>query len=182
MSRVFAIAVLLLTTLAVTAPAEANWFKTAWHSFWLDYRRNAVWPEPFVQPDREAVRAPFAVMVAKGWRMQNTLDDHHFEGNGGVLNEAGRLKVKAILDITPPEHKAVFVLRGVNPQQTAARIDSVQEVVVGMMPSGSLPPVLETHTAPAGWSGMTVYTIDAKYRASTPDPRLPEADSSGNEQ
>ena len=53
--------------------------------------------------------------------MQNTLDKHHFELEGAVLNEAGKLKVKAILDISPPQHRAIFVLRGATLDETAIK-------------------------------------------------------------
>ena len=52
--------------------------------FWFEYRENQLWPEPYIEPDRQAVRMPMEIMIAIGWQRQNTLNDHHFE-EGGVF-------------------------------------------------------------------------------------------------
>lgn len=163
--------------LAVASAAQANWFTNFFKNAHRDYRRNNCWPEPFVYADREAVKAPFGIMVAKGWRSQNTLMDHHFSLESGELNESGRQKVKSILVNTPTAHRAVYVLRGKNPDATAARVDAVQELVVAMTSQGDLPPVLEADSGPHGWQADYVDTLAKRYQATMPDPRLPAMES-----
>ncbi len=181
MKRRYAVAA-LTGVLAVTSAASANWFTNFCKNVHRDYRRNNCWPEPFVYDDREAVKAPFGVMVAKGWRSQNTLMDHHFSLENGELNDAGRQKVRSILLNTPPAHRAVYVLRGANADATAARVDAVQEVVVAMSPQGDLPPVLEVDTGPHGWPADYIDTLAKRYQATMPDPRLPQVQQDSGDQ
>jgi len=181
MKRRYAAAV-LTGLMAMSSAAQANWFTTWVHNMHRDYRRNDCWPEPFVYDDREAVKAPFGVMIAKGWRSQNTLMDHHFSMETGALNESGRLKIKTILINTPPAHRAVYVLRGNNADVTAARVDAAQEAVVAMSPQGDLPPVLEVDAGPRGWSADYVDTVAKRYQATTPDPRIPPRAGDGSDQ
>lgn len=175
-------AAVLIGLSAVAGTAEANWFTNFCKNVHRDYRRNNCWPEPFVYDDREAVKAPFGVMIAKGWRSQNTLMDHHFSLETGELNEAGRLKVKQILWHTPPAHRALYVVRGANQDVTAVRVDAVQEAVVAASPQGDLPPVLEVDYGPTGWPADYIDNLAKRYQATMPDPRLPAADDGGEEQ
>ncbi|MDZ4784321.1 MAG: hypothetical protein SGJ19_29085 [Planctomycetia bacterium] len=181
MKRRYAAAVLMGLS-AIAGTAEANWFTTFWKNVHRDYRRNNCWPEPFVYDDREAVKAPFGVMIAKGWRSQNTLMDHHFSMETGALNESGRLKMKTIMWHTPAAHRAVYVVRGANQDVTSSRLDAVQEMVVAMNTQGDLPPVLEVDYGPTAWPADYVDAVGKRYQNSMKDPRLPEADDGGEDQ
>ena len=175
--RSLCIVVLTLAAATHAVEAQAQFFKDIFHSIALDTRRNNCWPNPFVCPDRQAVRTPIALMVAKGWERQNMLGDHHFEPSGGQLTEAGRLKVRWIVEEVPRHHRAVFVRRAETPEETAARIDVVQEESIRLARGGDLPPVLETTLGPGGWPASRVDAIGRKFESSTPDPRLPESDT-----
>jgi hypothetical protein len=97
----------VLALLVLPASAGDQPLKRAWNNFCRDFHRNNCWPDPFVVPDRVAVRAPINVMVAQGWKIQNTLGDHHFEGDTAKLTEAGELKVRAVIAQSPAtsEHR-----------------------------------------------------------------------------
>ncbi len=157
-----------------TSPAGDQPVRRAWNNFCRDFRRNNCWPDPFVVPDRVAVRAPFAVMVAQGWRIQNTLGEHHFEGDTAKLTEAGELKVRAILAQSPPEFRTVFVLRADDPKLTAERIDSTQQFVAKLSQDGAAPQVLETTEKPRGTPAYYIDEVTRRYQSTTPNPRLPE--------
>jgi len=163
-----------LAGLATAVPAQAWIIADVIHSIAVDTKRNNCWPKPFVCPDREAVREPFFAMVAKGWQRQNTLGDYHFEGETGKLTEAGELKVRWIVEQAPRHHRTIFVRRADSPEETAARIDLVQQAAIQWVPEGELPPVLETNLDAGSWPADRVDTIDRKFRDTTPDPRLPE--------
>lgn len=141
--------------------------------------RNRCWPAPFLEPDRMAVRAPFAIMINNGWRVQNTLGDDHFDADTGLLNEAGELKVREILAASPPEHRTVFVLQARDDQETAARNRSVSELVAKLNPVSAGPLVAGTNIRPRTASADYINTIGNRFNATTPDPRLP-ASSSGS--
>jgi hypothetical protein len=149
------------------------------HSVARDTKRNNCWPEPFVSPARAAVRAPFVLMVARGWERQNTLGGQHFEPDAGKLNLAGQSRVREILIEGLPEHRTIFVQRSLNPEETLARVDAVQQLAAKIVPQGELPEVLETSLPPLGWSAQTIDDVETKFRSSAPVPRLPkEQDSS----
>ena len=87
--------VILLTT--IWTPARANCFRAFFAAMQADAERNTAWPRPFVYPDRYAARAPFHLMVNKGWHHQNLLGSHHFDASTHQLNESGRVKVRGYL-------------------------------------------------------------------------------------
>lgn len=140
-----------------------------------DTKRNNCWPQPFVCPDRQAVRAPFVVMVNNGWRRQNILGDYHFESETGELTEAGKLKVRWILTQAPQQHRVVFVSRAQSPAETSARIDSVEQLAVQFTPPGQEPAVMETHLTAAGWPADQIDKLNREFFEKTSiSPRLPE--------
>jgi hypothetical protein len=164
--------VLLVLSTARSSQAD-NWFSDCWHDFWAATHRNNAWPEAFIPADRYSVRAPFATCVANGWRAQNTLVDYHFDDETGRLNEAGTLRVQSILIYTPPAYRTVFLVRGPTPENTAARLASVQEAASRIVPPGEMPPVIDTNVEPRSTPAYYIVDVDRSFRESTPDPRLP---------
>lgn len=166
------------TCLAVLFAAEAsqaeNWFSTKWNGFCAAVKRNNAWPEPFIPADRYAARAPFAVCVANGWRVQNTLTDYHFNDDTGTLNEAGELKLKTIVTQTPLAYRTVFVLRADDAAETASRIASVQQTLARQCTETDVP-VVDTNVAPRGSPAYYIVDVDRSFRDSAPAPRLPAA-------
>jgi hypothetical protein len=142
-----------------------------------DFRRNNCWPQPFIIPDRIAARAPFEVMIRNGWQVQNTLSDEHFNPETGELIGAGELKVRGILVDSPPSHRDVFILRGKTPEDTANRQRSVEAYAARLLQHGENPQITQTLVRPRGTPAERIVDIDARYSASTPEPRL--APSSG---
>jgi len=140
-----------------------------------DFKRRNCWPEPFVCPDRKAVREPSAIMIARGWERQNMLSDQYFEDSRHVLTEAGRLKIHWILTEAPSQHRVVYVRRADDPQVTYARLESVRAYAAQILPGQPLPPVLETSLAPPGWPADRVDIVSRKFYSSLPDPRLSSA-------
>lgn len=165
----------LLTAIAcsMATPGEAQCLERFVHNMARDWKRNNCWPEPFVCPDRMRVRSAFVQMVANGWERQNLLSDHHFEPSDGKLNHAGKLRVQWILHEAPPQHRIIYVKRSLNAEQTASRVDSVQQVAMELASHGDLPRVVETNVSPVGWPAERVDAIGRKFQASTPEPRLP---------
>jgi len=164
-----------LVCFACAIPAEANWFTEFCGGVIRDTKRRNCWPEPFVGPDRQSVRAPFAIMVAKGWERQNMLADHHFvDPSSGELSESGKLKVRWILQEAPRQHRIVYVHQSEHAAVTTARIDAVQQYITSINTQDELPPVVETNMPAGGWPASRVDMIGRKYEASIPAPRLPE--------
>ena len=177
----------LLLTLGATAAmlaastddVYAGWpeMKQGWHSFWdrveLDFHRMNCWPEPFQHADRQAYAAPFAIMIDNGWRLQNTISDELFDAHTNQLSYAGELKVRWIVTEAPPERRVVFVLRGMTPDATAVRLDSVQQAIARVLPAGPMPEVLLTDVAPRKGNGAYFDQINRGLQDTVPAPRLP---------
>ena len=154
---------------------------SAWQRFWskfcLESRRNNAWPYPFLYADRVAVRAPFVVMVNNGWRRQNTLGAHHFREDSSDLTEAGEIKVRWILLEGPVHHQTIYVHAARTAEETAKRVDAVQQLAIKLVPTGALPAVLQTNIPPAGWPAGHIDDINRKFQSSMPEPRLKEDSS-----
>ena len=143
------------------------------------YHTNKMWPEPYVHPERAAVKAPFAVMEARGWQRDNLLGEHHFEEGQNRLTPAGMLRVKSIMANSPPQFKAVYVERSTDPSVTSSRIDAIQQGIVSLNLDGALPPVQATDMVVEGWSSEYVDAVGRKFNASIPSPRLPMSSAGG---
>lgn len=134
--------------------------------------RNNAWPDPFIPDDRCAVRAPLEVMVNNGWRYNNTLSDHHFDGLG-QLNEAGDRMVQTIVQQYPTGRRPVYVLRSTDPVISQARLESVYAAANKYALPGDVAQVGETYIRPEGWPASFVVAVDRSYAESIPQPRIP---------
>lgn len=186
MRRLIVLFGLALTLGLVTAEADAGWhtMKAKWHMFWdrveLDWKRNNAWPEPFNMVDQRATRAPFTIMVDKGWQLQNTISNPLFDSETQQLTEAGRLKVQWILTQMPLQRRNVFVLRGDSEEITQLRLQSVQEAAVSFVGDQGASMVSLTDIVPRGGSGAYFERVQKGYETTSPPPQLPEMESSGD--
>jgi hypothetical protein len=162
----------VLVGLGSATQVSAELLCDSFNSIARDVKRRQCWPEPFVAPDRAAVRAPFMVQVANGWRRQNMLGEFHFEPGTGQLTEAGRLKVRWILTVCPEQHRLIYVHSADSNQETGARIAAVKQLAVKIAPN-DLAPVLPTSISDDGWPADQVDLLGRKFQSSTPAPRLP---------
>lgn len=171
--RRFSPLVLVIACVTFTAStAQAGW-KEFWAGVHLDTKRNSAWPEPFRTIDRRVTRSTFAAMANKGWKLETTITDYHFDQETQRLTEAGRQKIRWILREAPPQRRTVFVMRSErNDQATAIRVDSVQRAITQLLPRGALPPVVQTDIAPRGASASEVHGIHTRAEATRPDPVL----------
>ena len=149
----------------------------SWHNFWfmfdLHRRRVNVWPEPFVNQDRELVRDPFRIMADNGWKLQNTLSHYHFTEDSTQLNTAGQSKVQYILTQVPPHRRQIFVLADNSVEVTASRVGAVYRAMAEITPGSMRCPVMTTRIEPRGGDGSYLDYLDRSYRVSIPAPRLP---------
>ncbi len=173
MARCAAMILIVGGMLATAAPAEAQWFHNLCENFKREYHRNTMWPEPFLQPDRNAVMAPFSVQTANGWRRQNLMSDYLFNEATNQLTLAGETKLRYILTQMPPSRRTVFVQQGLSAPVTEARIHAVERASSRILPQGMLAQVVETNLSNEGWPAEDVDAVYRKFSATRPDPRLP---------
>lgn len=185
MRRVLLVFGVALTMLLQSGSASADWhsMKATWHCFWdrvhLDWHRNNAWPEPFVQVDRQSVNAPFAVMVDKGWQLENTIPDELFDSETQELTRAGELKVQRILTEMPSRRRMVFVLRGKTPEITQTRFQTVEAAATEVAGEAASSMIAITEARPRGGSGAYYERVTTGYETTTPSPRLPAMSESG---
>lgn len=147
--------------------------RRGWRAFWSHYQYNKHWPEPWVMPDREAVRQPLEMMVARGWQTQNTLATYHFYPDSDELTEAGQLVVEWIATASPARYRTVFVQRTIDPEMTAARVARVEKEIARILPDGEFCGVEETGVPAPTWSADDIDVTRRKWRETAPEPRLP---------
>lgn len=168
---------MLVLVAAASTAANVQAQQFGWDRFWhrsgVDFKRMNHYPEPFIYADREAAREPFRVMVANGWKLQNTLGHHYFHAETQTLTRAGELKIRSILVDVPEQCRTIYVLRGDNADVTAMRVDAVQRSVARAAPGQSLPQVVETGTELRGHPGDYVDDTYRKAQSSQPAPVLP---------
>lgn len=139
----------------------------------LDWQRNQAWPAPFVAQDRIAACSPFVAMNMNGWRDQCTLSNFHFDPESQQLTEVGRLRVQQIVREHPETFRNVFVVRGMTPEATSSRVDSVQQFVNNLAGQETASEVRLVELEPRGVTADDVQMISSKLKSSMPDPRLP---------
>jgi hypothetical protein len=159
---------------------QDGWLKRAARSVATDYRRNSIWPQTFTPVDRAAVCAPLDLMVAKGWQTQNTLGEYHFNEGTANLTEAGKIRVKSIMNDVPPQFRTVFVPVGDTDQLTDARLETVQQFIEKNSHDEGVTNVASTTKAPRGRSADIVDATSRAFTQSVPVPRIPTATTSGS--
>jgi hypothetical protein len=163
----------MLAILVPAGKAHGQWFEQFKHNFKRDYHRNMMWPEPFLQSDRNAVVCPFAIQTANGWRRQNLLSDYHFNDATSQLTLAGESKLRYILTQMPPTRRTVFVQQGLSTDVTEGRMRSVERAAERIVPTGMVAHIVESNLPNDGWPAADIDAVTRKFIATTPDPRLP---------
>jgi hypothetical protein len=162
---------IFVVTLAVGLPAFAGELGEFFSGIARDTKRRNCWPEPFIYPDRDGVRQVMSSQVAAGWERQNLLSEFHFVTGGKDLTEAGRMRVQWILNEVPESRRQLYVRRANTPQETAARIQAVQQVV-SQSPYASNVPVLESTRSDDGWPADRIDTLNRRAIGAMLEPKL----------
>ena len=113
-------------------------------------------------------------MAQNGWCQRSTLTDFHFHKATQQLTEAGRLKVAQVMTNHPQQFRTMFVVMANTEKETAARMDSVQQIAAQVTTDGVLPQIHRVAISPRGWSAQEINAIGKKRDETIPTPRLPE--------
>lgn len=168
-----------LVSLAAGSPAQADW-DTFWTGVKTDYKRNNVWPQPFVDADLDGVRQPFEIMKHNGRRMNYTIGNELFDTDSAALTLAGARRVQWIATNPHEPDRTIYVLRGRNEQETNQRMAAVQESLASVHSYGPTPRVVVTDIAPATSSGEWATSVTREWIRSLPKPKLPSNTATGN--
>jgi hypothetical protein len=140
------------------------------HRFWLDYDRNAAWPVPFNEMDRETYHAWFRPCIERGWELEQTLSDACFD-SAGYLNSMGIHKVTQAMRSAPSDHRVVYVY-ALSEQVAAARAEAVrQHLQVEFGRSANLM-VNTTRNFPVTGRGSYAEAVTRAFQENLPPPVL----------
>jgi len=172
MRRIGLLALAGLIAVLSSKAAQAGCLEEFWSQVERTTMRVNCWPKPHIYPDREAVRAPIAIMVANGWKRQNTLGEYYF-GPNGMLTDSGRLKVHWIVKESAHQDRTVYVYNASNAGETMSRVAAVRNEIQRIQPENDDPQVVVTDIRPEGWPAERVGRIGDKFNESLPAPVLP---------
>lgn len=141
--------------------------------FWYDYYRNKNWPLPFRAMDASSVLSYFEVQRNNGWKLHNTVGTAMFDPATGVLNDAGEAHIRWIVSKAPQDRRIVFVLQGIDAEETSKRVEATQVAISRLVPTGSLPAIYLTDEDAPGSAGEYQTAISRAINTSRPAPRLP---------
>jgi len=175
MRRLIVVAVATLVTALAVSSASAVFIDTTCHYMKTGYRRNVMWPYPYICPDRMAVREPFEIMVRNGWRRQNLLGGYMFNPVTNQLTTAGELQIRWIMTQAPPSYRQVFIERSLDPMVTADRIAATRQFAERVSLDGQLPEVFESDLMADGRPASMVDATNVKFMENMRVPVLPEA-------
>ena len=174
MKRISITASVLLATLICCSEsfAQCNCQPSLADAYRAGIHANVHWPRIYIPPARRAVYSTYDAMVNNGWRRQNLLGNYHFSEDTNELTQAGKLKVNWILSQAPVHRRGVFVQRGENVDQTAARVGAVHDMAANISPSVGTVEVNDTHIVAEGRTAGAVDNLFVSFKANQPPPVL----------
>jgi len=144
------------------------------------YWENSMWPRQYIGPSRRGICQANEAMINNGWRRHNLLGKYHFDAQSDQLTEAGQLKVEWILTQAPAHRRSIYVERTRKAEQTAGRVEAVQELAATMTPTGELADVQETHVRDEGHPALSVDAVFTGFHENRMIPALPQSAAGGS--
>ncbi len=141
-------------------------------------QRNLAWPKPFQCHDRQAFAATFYPMYQRGYELQCTFSDAHFDDDN-ELNSAGKQKLAGIMANLPVERRQVLVFDTGNPTTTQTRISEVTSAIKewwGHLPQPTIAKTINRHY---GQAGDEVHQNNARFLSSLPTPAITAVSGGG---
>ncbi|WP_218932490.1 hypothetical protein [Adhaeretor mobilis] len=134
---------------------------------------NSMWPSQYIPAARSGINSAFCGMVNNGWRRQNLMGDYHFKNDSQELTESGRLKAEWVLSQAPMQRRNLFVQRTGEEEQTAQRVQSVQEFAANITTDGNPAVINETEVREVGSPAALVDKTFVGFSENRPLPVLP---------
>ncbi len=144
------------------------------------FKDNLRWPHQYVWPSRRGICQSFAIMANNGWRRQNLLGQYHFDPETGELSTAGRVKVQWILTQAPPQRRTIYVERTLDQQQTAGRVEAVQNLASSTTTAEGPVDVQETLLHDDGRPAAAIDAVFTGFTTNQKPPVLPDAESASD--
>ena len=168
-------AITLLASLMASAASAQCQDATGHYTFKQSYWANSIWPSQYIAGARSGINGAFCGMVNNGWRRQNLMGQYHFKNDSQELTESGRLKAEWVLTQAPMQRRNLFVQRAGEEEQTAQRVQSVQEFAANISTDGNPAEINETEIREVGHPATLVDKTFVGFSDNRPLPVLPAA-------
>ena len=139
------------------------------------YRHNNLWPQYYLDMDRQRARSPFDQMVRNGWRRQNLVGEHHFNDDSTQLTESGKLRIKWILTQAPEQYRQIFVEQSLKTTRNVRRMQLVKDFANQIEGDASATMISSTHIISEGRPAPVVDYVNTAFQENMPVPQLPES-------
>lgn len=155
--------------------------KAKWHAYKkhaaIVVQRNSAWPKPFECHDRQVYFATWYPMYQRGYDVQTTLSDAHFDKDTNELNTAGKQKIAGIMQHLPKERRQLLVYENGDLAGTQKRVEQVRSATSTWF--GHLGDIkIATTPMPAyGQSASLVQRFNTDFPGALPSPGVSTASS-----
>lgn len=136
------------------------------------YHAAHYWPWPYVCWDRQSVMDYSSIQVANGWITEATLYDYHFDPETQVLNQAGLMHLRWILECVPPDRRCAWVQATTESAMSQQRLANVRNQMIALVGQENAPPVMLRVETPYGRPAGEIDTIRRSFMSTMPAPRI----------
>ena len=142
-------------------------------------QRNVAWPKPFTCADRQLYFKMWEPMLDTGWRASCILNHRHFVEGTVDLNQAGRMKLAAIMKNHAVGQKAFYIARDQPIELSIKRLESVKRTLQQWYGLGDVFEIAFTDLEPVKGDGLRTQNVGQLYSDQTPPPVIPVATGTG---
>ena len=142
-------------------------------------QRNVAWPKPFTCADRQLYFKTWEPMLDTGWRASCIFTDRHFVAGTADLNQAGQMKMSAIMRNNAVGQKAFYVDRDQPGNLSTQRLKMVKQTVDQWYGLNEVSEIAFTDMTPVKGEGLRTQNIGQLYSDQTPPPVIPVATGTG---
>jgi hypothetical protein len=142
--------------------------------------RNRAWPMPFQCADRQMYFSIWDPMLSAGIAANCLFSDYHFDSKTGELNNAGRARLRTIVQNMPVGQKSILIQDTGLPEVNNDRLTHLQEVVQQWYGRENFNEIAVTNRYPIPGSGPRFEAINQLYNDGTPVPVIPVATGTGS--
>jgi hypothetical protein len=157
--------------------------KAKWHAYnktaKIVRQRNQAWPKPFECHDRQVYFATFYPMYQRGYDVQTTLTDAHFDEDTNELNTAGKQKIAGIMQNLPLERRQLLVFENGNTFATDKRVEQVRSAAKEWFGHLGDITVAKTTMPAYGQSADLVQKLNSDFAGALPNPGISVSSGGG---
>lgn len=135
--------------------------------------RNEAWPKPFACADRQLYFQTWDPMLEAGWKSACVFNSRYFVDGTAELNQAGKMKVAAIMRNYPVGQKAFYLERDRPVELSGERLATLKNSVEQWYGLEQVTEIAFTDRGPLSGDGTRAASISQRYISGLPAPVIP---------